>query len=235
MLDAIRDGRLDAVSGTAAWTRYWPGTPTVYTGPRWSWRSTSACVTRAERFPLTACGPGHWTCRPAVRVVVESVLAGASLRSVARSLNAIGLTTSMKGRVWDAHSVRAVLLRSRNAGLRAHQGQVIGPANWPAIVPEEQWRAVVTKLSDPSRRTSPSDARVKWLGSGIHRCAGCERPSLRVSTAGVGIPCYRCPGQRGATGHVVRKAGPLDALHRCGHRGTAVPPGRHRVVATCRV
>jgi site-specific DNA recombinase len=147
----------------------------------------------------------------AVRVAVESVLAGASLRSVARSLNATGLTTSMKGRAWDAHSVRAVLLRSRNAGLRDHQGQVIGPANWPAIVPEEQWRAVVTKLSDPSRRTSPSDARVKWLGSGIYRCAGCERPSLRVSTAGRGIPCYRCPGQRGTTGHVVRKAGPLDA------------------------
>jgi hypothetical protein len=91
----------------------------------------------------------------AVRVAVESVLAGASLRSVARSLNATGFTTSMKGRPWDAHSVRAVLLRSRNAGLRDHQGQVIGPANWPAIVPEEQWRAVVTKLSDPSRRTSP--------------------------------------------------------------------------------
>jgi site-specific DNA recombinase len=104
-----------------------------------------------------------------------------------------------------------VLLRSRNAGLRDHQGQVIGPANWPAIVPEEQWRAVVAILTDPARRTSPSDARVKWLGSGIYRCAGCERPSLRVSTAGRGIPCYRCPGQRGTTGHVVRKAGPLDA------------------------
>jgi site-specific DNA recombinase len=120
----------------------------------------------------------------AVRAAVESVLAGASLRSVARELNATGLTTSMKGRSWDAHSVRALLLRSRNAGLRDHQGQAIGPANWPAIVPEEQWRAVVAILTDPARRTSPSDARVKWLGSGIYRCAGCERPSLRVSTAG---------------------------------------------------
>lgn len=32
-----------------------------------------------------------------------------------------------------------------------------------------------------------------------------------MSTAGRGIPCYRCPGQRGTTGHVVRKARPLDA------------------------
>jgi site-specific DNA recombinase len=147
----------------------------------------------------------------AVRAAVESVLAGASLRSVARELNKTVLTTSMKGRAWDAHSVRALLLRSRNAGLRDHQGQVIGPANWPAIVKEDQWRAVVAILTDPSRRTSPSDARVKWLGSGIYRCAGCDRPSLRVSTAGRGIPCYRCPGERGTIGHVVRVAGPLDA------------------------
>lgn len=146
-----------------------------------------------------------------VRAAVKSVLAGASLRSVARDLNATGLTTSMKGRPWDAHSVRAMLLRSRNAGLRDHQGQVIGPANWDALVPTEQWSTVVTMLTDPSRRTSPSDARVKWLGSGLYRCAGCERPSLRVSTAGRGIPCYRCPGERGTTGHVVRVAGPLDA------------------------
>ena len=147
----------------------------------------------------------------AVRTAVESVLAGASLRSVARELTATGLTTSMKARAWDAHAVRALLLKARNAGLRQHQGQVIGPANWPAIVPEEQWRAVVAILTDPSRRTSPSDARVKWLGSGLYVCAGCERPSLRVSTAGRGTPCYRCPGQRGTTEHVVRTAGPLDA------------------------
>jgi site-specific DNA recombinase len=147
----------------------------------------------------------------AVRAAVEAVLAGASLRSVARELNETGLTTSMKGRGWDAHSVRAVLLRPRNAGLRQRQGQVIGPANWPEIVPEEQWRAVVGILTDPSRRTSTTSARVKWLGSGIYWCAGCERPSLRVSTAGRGIPCYRCPGELGTAGHVVWMAGPLDA------------------------
>lgn len=147
----------------------------------------------------------------AVRDAVESLLAGASLRSVARQLNKTGLATSMKARSWDAHSVRALLLKPRNAGLRQHQGQVIGPANWPAIVPEEQWNAVVAILTDPSRRTTVSGPRVKWLGSGIYRCAGCGLPSLRVSTAGRGVPCYRCPGERGTTGHVVRKAGPLDA------------------------
>lgn len=146
----------------------------------------------------------------AVRSAVESVLAGASLRSVARELNTVGLHTTMKDRRWGHGAVREVLLRPRNAGLREHNGEVIGPADWPAIVPEEQWRAVVAILTDPARRTSPSDARVKWLGSGLYVCAGCGRPSLRVSTAGRGIPCYRCPGEKGTTGHVVRVAGPLD-------------------------
>ncbi|MGH3790438.1 MAG: recombinase family protein, partial [Pseudonocardiaceae bacterium] len=146
----------------------------------------------------------------AVRAATELVLGGASLRSVARDLIATGLTTSMKARVWDAHAVRALLLKPRNAGLRQHQGEVIGPAGWPAIVPEEQWRAVVAILTDPSRRTTTSGARVKWLGSGIYVCAGCQRPSLRVSTAGRATRCYRCPGQPGTTGHVVRVAGPLD-------------------------
>lgn len=147
----------------------------------------------------------------AVRDAVESVLAGASLRSVARKLTAAGLRTSLKGRAWQPHAVRALLLKPRNAGLREHRGQVIGPAAWPAIVPEEQWTAVVTILTDPTRRTTMSSRHVKWLGSGIYRCAGCDRPSLRVSTAGRNSPCYRCPGEKGTTGHVVRKAAPLDA------------------------
>jgi hypothetical protein len=148
----------------------------------------------------------------AVRDAVEAVLAGASLRSVVRDLNAAGLVTSVKGRRWDHIAVRAMLLRPRNAGLRQHQGQVIGPASWPAIVEEDQWRAAVKILTDPARRTSSSGGRVRWLGSGIYRCGRCERPSLRVSTAGHGIKVYRCDAQREtATGHVSRSAGPLDA------------------------
>jgi DNA invertase Pin-like site-specific DNA recombinase len=147
----------------------------------------------------------------AVRVAVETVLAGGSLRSVARDLNTAGWTTTLKGRAWTKGSVRAMLLRPRNAGLREHNGQVLGSAAWPAIVPDDQWRAMVAIVTDPARRTSPTDLRVKWLGSGLYVCHGCGRPSLRVSTAGRGIPCYRCPGQAGTTGHVVRAAGPLDA------------------------
>lgn len=148
----------------------------------------------------------------AVRNAIEAVLAGASLRSVAREFTANGLTSTLAGRrEWTPHAVRALLLRPRNAGLRQHQGEVIGPANWPEIVPEEQWRAVVTLLTDPARRTNPSDGRVRWLGSGLYVCAGCQQPTLRASTAGHGIKVYRCNGKRDTpTGHVSRTARPLD-------------------------
>jgi DNA invertase Pin-like site-specific DNA recombinase len=52
----------------------------------------------------------------AVRVAVETVLAGGSLRSVARDLNAAGWTTTLKGRAWTKGSVRAMLLRPAQRG-----------------------------------------------------------------------------------------------------------------------
>jgi site-specific DNA recombinase len=145
----------------------------------------------------------------AVRAATEAVLAGATLRSVARDLNRAGLLTSMKANTWDQNAVRALLIKPRNAGLRQHQGQVIGTAGWPAIVPEEQWRAVVAILTDPARRTTPNDSKIKWLGSGLYVCSGCGKPSLRVSRVGRGIAGYRCAGT--GRGHVTRMAGPLDA------------------------
>jgi DNA invertase Pin-like site-specific DNA recombinase len=146
----------------------------------------------------------------AVRAAAEAVLAGASLRSVAASLNAAGLVTSLRGNGWDKSSVRAMLLRPRNAGLRQHRGQVLGPAAWEPLLPQEQWEALVAILTDPARRTTPPEApRLKYLGSGLYRCGGCGRPSLRVSTSGSQVrAAYRC-SESGGT-HVSRAQVPLD-------------------------
>jgi DNA invertase Pin-like site-specific DNA recombinase len=149
----------------------------------------------------------------AVRRGIETVLAGGSLRAVAKDWNAAGLVTSMRGRPWDYSAVREVLLRPRNAGLRQHQGEILGVAVWPSIVDPDQWRAAVTILTNPGRRTNPvSDGRARYLGSGIYVCFGCGQPSLRVSTAGDWKrhhPTYRCGGP--GTGHVSRAQPPLDA------------------------
>jgi site-specific DNA recombinase len=130
-----------------------------------------------------------------------AVLAGGSLRGVARAWNKAGTATTT-GNPWDASKVRRVLLRPRNAGLMEHLGEVIGQAEWPAIVSEEQWRAVVAVLTDPVRRTTTGSAR-KWLGSGLYRCGVCD--ATVVGTRVNKRHSYRC-----RAGHVTRTLADVD-------------------------
>ncbi|WP_308799548.1 recombinase family protein [Agromyces silvae] len=114
-----------------------------------------------------------------VREATTAVLAGRTVNAVARELNERGMKTST-GAKWTQMSLRDVLLRPRNAGLIArgaagHAGfEIGGRAQWPALVDEDTWRALFTKLTDPSRRTNKG-SDTKWLGSFIYRCGieGC--------------------------------------------------------------
>lgn len=150
------------------------------------------------------------TVRPAEATVVvettDAILTGSSIRALTVKLNERGLTTST-GRPWQASELRKVLLRPRNAGLREHKGAIIGKAEWPALVPEEKWRALTSILTDPARRTSHTTAR-RWLLSNLATCGVCGGP-LRVtllSTTRGGVPSYTCTTGR----HVVRNAVELE-------------------------
>lgn len=137
-----------------------------------------------------------------IRTAADRILAGDSVRSVARDWNAAGVTTTT-GKPWSGHGPRRVLLRPRNAGLMEHRGEVVGEASWPAILEPEKWRSLVRVLTDPSRRTGGAAPR-KWLGSGIYRCGVCGGP-LRASQRDR-EKVYRCEG-----GHVTRGLWDLDA------------------------
>lgn len=161
------------------------------------------------RRPFGYEGDGR-TVRPAEAAVVveatDAILRGASLRSVTDLLNQRGVTTST-GRQWQPTELRKVLMRARNAGLREHKGEIIGPAEWPPLVAEERWRAVCSVLGDPDRRTSYSTAR-KWMLSGIAVCGVCGGP-LRVTllaTTRASVPSYTCRDGR----CVVRNAAELE-------------------------
>lgn len=142
----------------------------------------------------------------------EALLAGASLRSVVKAINAAGFTTS-RGKEWSTVEMRDMLMRARNAGLAVYKGEVVGLASWPAIVPEASWRALVALLTDPTRRTSPGN-RARWLGSGIYLCGGCGEAVICSRSGQARNPCYRCRPPRGETRrpgqHVTRAAAPLD-------------------------
>src|SRR5215203_1752693 len=81
----------------------------------------------------------------ALREAYGALLAGGTLTGIARDLTAAGLKTP-QGKPFRHSAVRAILANPRNAGLRAYRHEIVGPAQWQAIVPEETWRAAHTLL-----------------------------------------------------------------------------------------
>lgn len=135
----------------------------------------------------------------------EAVLRGVSLRRLAAELNERRVPTST-GKPWRQDTIRKVLVRPRNAGLMEHRGEVVGEANWPAIVPVDVWRGVVAVLSDPARRTQFSAVR-RWMGSGLYRCY-CGETVRATSSARPGQRiAYTCAG---GTKHMTRVAEEVD-------------------------
>lgn len=147
----------------------------------------------------------------AIRSACAALLAGASLRSIARTWNDAGLR-SATGNRWVPHTVRDVLLNPRIAALVAERApgpgaglwRVVGAGAWPAIVPEETWRAVTATLRDPGRRTTASNQR-KYLLSGLALCGVCGRVMTSGGTTSK-VRTYRCSSER----HIIRAAQPID-------------------------
>jgi len=165
-------------------------------------------IERQKRAKLQLATDGRWnggrrpfgyeadgvTVRPAeasvVREVTEALLHGASLRAQARDLNDRGIVTSTGGS-WNPTELRKVILRPRNAGLRDHRGTVVGPAEWPALVDENRWRAVCSILTDSGRRTAWANNRT-WMLSGIVACGVCGGMLRGDEVGKLAIPTYTC-------------------------------------------
>jgi site-specific DNA recombinase len=141
----------------------------------------------------------------AIATATTALLAGASLRGMAAQWNAEGRPTSTGG-VWHSNALRVTLMRPRNAGLMEHQGQIIGKAEWPAIVSETEWRALVDKLADPTRRSNGNGPARRWLGSGLYRCE-CGTPVICSQANRARV--YRC---RDGCGKLSRQQRDVDDL-----------------------
>jgi DNA invertase Pin-like site-specific DNA recombinase len=143
-----------------------------------------------------------------LRWAAAQVLAGVSLNATAAELNRRGSTTST-GRPWTPTELRRVLVRPRNAGLIVHLGQVVGRAEWPAVVDEDTWRGVCAVIGDPARRTNATTAR-RWLMSGLARCEVCGS-TVKATSPGSSRGRKTKPGYTCRTGkHVVRDAAKVD-------------------------
>ena len=128
-----------------------------------------------ERDPETA---------PVMRELVERALTGESLRSIANSLNERGVESptdhrrrrmgvigpARKG--WTPEHIKRLLVSPTQAGLRTHNGKVVGPATWPANIEPAERDQLLATLTHPSRK-SWTDNTAKHLLVGIARCGVC--------------------------------------------------------------
>ncbi len=128
-----------------------------------------------------------------VAELARRILDGDSLYVLCKDLNARGIHTATGAR-WDESTIKGMLLSPRIAGLRQHQGEIIGPARWPALVDMPTWETVRAILSDPARRAPGTTNTRKHLLSGIAYCGVCGG-KLRAYLPGApgGSWRYQCP------------------------------------------
>jgi DNA invertase Pin-like site-specific DNA recombinase len=140
----------------------------------------------------------------AVRAAVHDVLAGKSVRAVAREWNAAGLQTTGKAEAWTSPMVRRVLMNPRYAGLVVHLGKVVGSGDWEPVIDEDTHRGIAAFLGDPDRRQNVGYER-RYQGSGVYLCGECGDKLQSYSAAGGKKRAYRCP-----VSHVRRQSEALD-------------------------
>lgn len=138
-----------------------------------------------------------------VKDAYSRLIAGESQSAIARHFNASGFTTSLGGE-WRQTTARALLMNPRNAGLRAHRGEIVGKAAWAPIVDEATWRVALALMTSGKQ---PGGGARKHLLPGIARCGVCGGPA-RTAYTSRGVRMYTCA----AAQHVGRNAERLEEL-----------------------
>lgn len=115
-----------------------------------------------------------------VKEAARRILDGDSLYSVAQSFNTRGVPTRRPKRSphrshdgWTGSSIKQMLSMPAYAGLRQFQGEVIGKASWPALIPEETWHKLQTVLANKGPKKAAGMYERKHLLSGIAICGKC--------------------------------------------------------------
>jgi site-specific DNA recombinase len=162
--------------------------------------------------------------RDALQRAAAHVLTGGSLNAACADLNKRKIRTST-GKEWKPTELRRVLLRPRNAGLSQHRTcgmeqergrhhhtdacvEIVGRAQWPALVDEDTFYGLRAVLKDPKRRTNTTTAH-RWLMSGRARCGVCGAPVKSFSATArrrTTKPVYTCRSGK----HVIRNAAEVD-------------------------
>jgi site-specific DNA recombinase len=151
--------------------------------------------------------------------IFDRFLATRSAAGVARWVNDRGVPTTRGGQ-WRPSTVTAVLVNPRYMGVRGMRPVVnkatgvrspfydeMGAGTWPALVPEETWRAALRIVKDPSRRTNQAGPARKYLLTGIAECwCGNKLTSGRSRARHNGNPYLKCSPVQ----HLVRRSAHIE-------------------------
>lgn len=129
-----------------------------------------------------------------LREAIRLAFADIGLPTIALSWNRRGIQT-VRGKEWHSYTLRRVLSAPRIAGLAVYKGEILlregvpVKGNWTALLPENEWRALVDIVNP--RAGSPPVRRKRYLLSGIARCGLCGMGMVGGTPPGK-PPRYMC-------------------------------------------
>ena len=134
---------------------------------------------------------------PLVKKAHKAILRGAKLREICQMFNDAGAYT-VNGKPWIEAQVSNFLRKPRNAGLRDHNGEIVGKGTWPALVDEKTWKAVQAKVNAPGRKPGRKTVRRHPL-TGVLGCGKCGHYLSGMRTPDNARIVYSCKACRGVS------------------------------------
>ncbi|WP_329274758.1 recombinase family protein [Streptomyces sp. NBC_01451] len=100
------------------------------------------------------------------------------------------------GSQWSSRTIVQILLSPRTSGHSVYKGEIVKYNAFPAIISDEQRKALLILLKDPARRKQTGN-QPKWLGSLIYECPHCTTDEndpaiMTVRKSATGVDVYRC-------------------------------------------
>lgn len=137
---------------------------------------------------------------PIVREIARRIIAGHTLRSIAGDLTDRDVPIPRPARnrsrpeAWLPVTVRRIATSPTSAGLRVHQGEIVGDAAWPPLISREDREKILALMGDPTRdQRRNADSTARHLLSGIATCYLCDGPMRRLKPRRPGAhPTYTC-------------------------------------------